>query len=273
MLDRRKILQVFAAGFIHRGFRLPQFEEPQFAGLDRIEFYVSNVEKSRDFYVQLFGNTLKNRNGKRYVKLGSSYMAFEVPRGSGGQIRIDHFSVSIKNLEMPKLHSYLEQRGIMYQDYPSGRDTAVLDAEGIRTQLSPVDGWRFINTPNFPDEQISIPNEPLFQPVALEHVLVNVTDPDKSVSFYRRFLGSPSEQNKDEVWFQAGKARIGFQRTPENEKAGVHHFCIASGGFDYNIAVQRLRQLDAAPERLQAGPGVQFRDPDGFRIQVIAQEK
>lgn len=273
MLDRRKILQVFAAGVMARAFRPPQVEEPQFAGLDRVEFYVSNVEKSRDFYVQVFGKTLKNRNGKRYVKLGSSYMAFEVPRGAGGQVRIDHFSVSIKNLEMPKLHAFLEQRGIKYQDYPSGRDTAVVDAEGIRTQLSPEDGWKFINTPNFPDELVSMTDEPVFQPIGLEHVLVNVSDLNKSMFFYLRFLGDPAQLTVDRIWFRVGEARVGLQRTPENESAGVHHFCISAAQFDYNTAVQRLRQLGAVPEPLEAGSqaaqGVQFRDPDGFRIQVL----
>lgn len=271
MLDRRKILQVFAAGVISRALPIPQIEEPQLAGLDRIEFYVSSVEKSRDFYVQLFGTPLKNRNGKRYVKLGSSYMAFEVPRGAGGQVRIDHFSVSIRNLEMPKLHAYLEQRGIMYQDYPSGRDTAVVDSEGIRTQLSPENGWRFIDTPNFPDEPITVQSEPVFQPASLESVVLNVADPEKSAAFYQRFLAPPAARNAGIIWFQAGKSRVGLQRTPENEKAGVHHFCVSAARFDYNTAVQRLRQLDAEP--LQAAPGIEFRDPDGFRIQVLSVEK
>src|SRR5579862_6833291 len=136
-MNRRELMHMATAGLFSRRALAVQADEPQFSGLDRIEFYVSNVEKSRDFFVTTFGNTLKNRNGKRYVKLGSSYMAFEPPRGTAGQVRVDHFSVSIKHLEMPKLHAFLDARGVMYQDYPSGRDTGIVDPEGIRTQLSP----------------------------------------------------------------------------------------------------------------------------------------
>ena len=91
-------------------------------------------------------------------------MAFEAPRGNGGQIRVDHFSVSVKRLEMPKLHAFLEQRGVMFQDYPSGRDTGITDADGIRTQLSPEDGWSFLNTPNFPAEDVLLQGEAHISP-------------------------------------------------------------------------------------------------------------
>ena len=107
MLNRRELLAVFVAGLLPGASAFAvQADELQFAGLDRVEFYVGNVDKSRDFFVNIFGSTLKNRNGKRYVKLGSSYMAFEPPRGNAGQVRVDHFSISIKHLEMPKLHEF-----------------------------------------------------------------------------------------------------------------------------------------------------------------------
>src|SRR3954465_7119575 len=142
-MNRRELLGLFALSL------LPQSSVPDYAGLHHIECYVSNVEKSRDLFGRIFGNTLKNRNNKRYLKLGSTYMAFEAPRGTGGQIRVDHFSVSIKGLDMPKLHAFLEQRGVMFQDYPSGRDTGITDADAIRTQLSPENGWSVLNTANF----------------------------------------------------------------------------------------------------------------------------
>ena len=78
-MNRREIIGLFGLALAARY----QSAEPDYLGLDHIEFYVSNVEKSRDFFVRLFGNTLKSRNGKRYLKLGSTYMAFEAPRGNG----------------------------------------------------------------------------------------------------------------------------------------------------------------------------------------------
>src|SRR5438034_6627668 len=94
-IGRREFLGLIAAG-LATPRRLAAQPQPEFAGLDHIEFYVSNVEKSRDFFVRIFGNTLKSRAAKRYLKLGSTYMAFEPPRGNASGIRVDHFSVAIK---------------------------------------------------------------------------------------------------------------------------------------------------------------------------------
>lgn len=271
MITRRELMQLFGAGFLFRSALSTQIEEPQFAGLDRIEFYVSNVEKSRDFFVAIFGNTLRNRNGKRYVKLGSSYMAFEPPRGNAGQIRVDHFSISIKHLEMPKLHAFLDQRGIMYQDYPSGRDTGITDSEGIRTQLSPEDGWNFLNTPNFPAETVTVKDEPVFEPSGLDHVLLNVADVQKSVEFYQRFLGRPGERSNNRAWFEVGRSRVGLLQMPVGQRAGVNYFCVSAAPFQLDAAVKRLQQIGATGVRPSAeAPGaVVFQDPDGYQIQVM----
>ena len=107
LITRREMVGLLAAlsALTPRG-QSAQAQEPEFSGLDHIESYVSNIEKSRDFYVRIFGNTLKNRGAKRYLKLGPAYLAFEPPRGNGTEIRVDHFSVAVKKLEMPKLHLF-----------------------------------------------------------------------------------------------------------------------------------------------------------------------
>lgn len=271
-MNRRELMQMAAAGLLSRSVFAVQGDEPQCSGLDRIEFYVSNVEKSRDFFATIFGNTLKNRNGKRYVKLGSSYMAFEPPRGTNGQIRVDHFSVSIKHLEMPKLHAFLDARGVMYQDYPSGRDTAVVDPEGIRTQLSPEDGWSFLTAPNFPAETVSTKDEAIFRPVALDHVVLNVGDPEKSAAFYERFLGRPSERKNDRIWFRTGNSRVGLQKNPVGERLGVHHFAVSVERFNADVVMPKLQQVGAKnvtrAEDVQGG--VMFQDLDDFKIEVVS---
>jgi catechol 2,3-dioxygenase-like lactoylglutathione lyase family enzyme len=271
-INRRELLGTVVASLLAREGFARQSANPEFAALDHIEFYVSNVEKSRDFFVKVFGNTLKNRNGKRYLKLGSTYMAFEAPRGNSG-IRVDHFSVAVKRLDMPKLHAFLEQRGVMFQDYPSGRDTGITDSDGIRTQLSPEDGWSFLNTPNFPGEEIAVRDEPMFHPIGLNHILLNVADLEKSTAFYQRFLGSSVDRNNGRIWFQAGMSRIGLMQTLANERPGVHHFCISAAAFDYNSAVSKLQQSGAGIERAETPGVVQFRDLDGLRIQIAQQEK
>lgn len=247
-----------------------QNARPEFAALDHIEFYVSDLDKSRDFFVRLFGNALlKNSSAsKRYLKLGSAYMAFEKPRTAGGELAVDHFSCSIKNIDMPKVHAYLESQGIPYRDYPSGRDTAVTDPDGTRVQLSPENGWSLFAPPNFTPESFAMTQEPIFRPTGIEHILLNVSDPEKAVAFYEKIFGPVTLRNNNRIWFQVGTCRLGLLKTPDGQKAGVNHYGMSAVAFDYEAAVKRLQALDVKIEPSEVAGSISFRDLDGAVVQV-----
>jgi len=265
-MNRRDMLGLFGAGALVIGRPGAEDPIPAFSALDHIEFYVSNVEKSRDFFVRIFGNTLRSRNNKRYLKLGATYMAFEQPRANG-EIRVDHTSIAIKGLDMPKLHAFLEQRDIAYQDYPSGRDTAVVDADGIRLQLSPENGWSLLNPANFLPEEIAMSEEPIFHPAGMDHVVLNVKQPEKSVAFYQKFLGAPVHGD-NRIWFQAGASRIGLRQTSAGQQPGVYYFCVTAADFNAETATRRLQQIGAKIEAPESAGTIRFRDLDGWLIQV-----
>ena len=267
-MNRREMMGLFGAGALAVRQTAAQEPAPAFSALDHIEFYVSSVEKSRDFFVRVFGNTLLNRNNKRYLKLGATYMAFEQPRANG-EIKVDHVSVAIQKLEMPKLHAFLDQRGVTYQDYPSGRDTAVVDADGIRLQLSPENGWSLLNPATFLPESIAMTEEPIFRPMGMDHVVLNVKEPRTSIAFYQKFLGAPVQRNNNRVWFQVGASRIGLQQTPEGQRPGVFYFCVTVAMFNAEAVTRRLQQAGATVEAPEVAGTVRFRDPDGTLIQVM----
>jgi catechol 2,3-dioxygenase-like lactoylglutathione lyase family enzyme len=265
-MTRREALRILPALLV-----APQLSAqagPDLAALDHIEFYVSDVEKSRDFFLRVFGGELRLRSGKRYLRLGSSYMAFEGPRGRAPAGSVDHFSAAIRKLEMPALHAYLEQRGVTYQDYPSGRDTGITDADGIRTQLSPENGWGLLDPSRFLPEATAIQDEPVFRAIALDHVLLNVAKLETSVAFYQKFLGRPTSAN-NRMWFQIGPSRVGLTQTPAGTPPGVNRFCVSAVPFDPAATGRKLQQLGAKAEPAETAGATEFRDPDGLTIQVI----
>jgi len=269
-LTRREVLSVIGAGAFGAA-RLSGQETPlEFDAIDHIEFYVSEVERTRAFFAAVFGATLlKNTSSsKSYLKLGSAYMAFERPRTAGGPLVTDHVSVAIKNIEMTRVHALLDSRGIAYRDYPSGRDTAIVDADGIHTQLSPQNGWSFLKPPTFAVDTVEIREEPVFRPTGIDHVLLNVADPDASARFYEKVFGPVTRRANNRTWFQAGRSRIGLLKTPEGQRLGVNHFCVSAEPFNYAVVVARLAALGAKVEPAEIPGAPSFRDPDGMLVQV-----
>jgi catechol 2,3-dioxygenase-like lactoylglutathione lyase family enzyme len=169
---------------------------------------------------------------------------------------------------MPKLHGWLDARGIVYRDYPSGRDTGIVDDDGIRWQLSPQDGWHLLRPPAFAPDTAAVSGEPVFRPMAIEHVLLNVADPDASGRFYGKVLGPASRGANDRVWFQAGRSRIGLTKAPAGQQPGVHHICVVASPFDYDASIARLTALGATVEAPETSGAPLFRAPGGTRIEV-----
>lgn len=255
IVNRRELLLLLGAGVLSTPSLATQDPAPQFAALDHFEFYVSDGEKARDFYTKIFGNTLLLRNGKRYLKLGSAYMAFEPPRANATAGQFDHVSASIKNLDMNRLHAFLDQRGVKYQDYPSGRDTGVLDPDGTRLQLSPENGWGLLSPATFLPEAVTVSEEPIFKALALDHVVFKVGNVDQAVDHYQKFLGAPIQRDAGSAWFQAGSSRIGISTSDR-------YICISVAQYDAAGVSRRLAQLGAKFENSR------FSDPDGLVIAV-----
>ena len=270
MITRRAAIYAIGAGVLSAAQLSAQGAALEFEGVDHIEFYVSQVERARDFFAAVFGGTvLKNTSAsKSYLKLGSSYMAFERPRTAGGPLTTDHVSVAIRNIEMPKVHALLDSRGIAYRDYPSGRDTAIVDTDGTRTQLSPQDGWSFLKPPTFSPDAVALRGDAVFRPVGIEHVLLNVADPDAAARFYEKVFGPVATRTNGRIWFRVGRSRIGVVKTPDGQKPGVNHFCVSAEAFNVGAATTRLAALGAKIEPSEAPGSPLFRDPDGMLLQV-----
>jgi catechol 2,3-dioxygenase-like lactoylglutathione lyase family enzyme len=238
----------------------------RFTALDHVEFLVSDPEKSAAFYARVFGNTVlkNNKTTRRYVKLGPSYIAMDK-----GQVHVDHFCAGIPAFDVAGVHAFLDAKGIAYRDFPSGKDLAVADPDGTRLQLAPDNGWAQLLTGTASPETISTGGEAIFRATGVDHILLNVADPETSAAFYEKILGPVTQRNNNRIWFQSGTGRIGLLKTPDGEKAGVNHYCIAVEKFDYDTAVNKLQQAGVKIDKPEIAGAPDLRDPDGYRVQVM----
>jgi len=268
-IDRRETLGLLTALWAARGVRAA--DPPlRFAALDHVEFTVADIEKSLAFYVRIFGgaNVMKNnQTTRRYINLGSAYIALD--KAKAAQISVDHFCAGIDGFDVAAVHKFLQDSGIAYRDFPSGKDLAVTDLDGIRTQLATSNGWDQLKTRTASPEAVPA-SEPIFHATGLDHILLNVANPEKSALFYEQIFGPVTRRNNNRTWFQAGKSRIGLLQTPAGQRAGVNHYCVSAERFDYDAVVKRLAQAGAKVETPEIAGAPEFRDPDGFLIQVQA---
>jgi predicted enzyme related to lactoylglutathione lyase len=111
----------------------------------------------------------------------------------------------------------------------------------------------------------------IFHATALDHVLLNAADLEKSAAFYELIFGPAAPGNKSRVWFQAGKSRIGLMKMPDGQRAGVNRFGVTAAAFDVAAATKKLEAAGATietPETSKSSGAIAFRDPDGFLLQV-----
>ena len=266
-IGRRRALGLLGAGGWIAGRALAAAAPPfHFSSVDHVEFWTSEVERSAAFYARVFGNTvLKNRRtARRYVKLGPGFVAMD----KGPEIHVDHFCAGIAGFQVAALHTYLQQQGVPYKDYPSGKDLYVIDPDGTHLQIGAADSWSGL--PASP-QPVADAGEPIFQPRGFDHVLLNVSDVEKSVAFYQKIFGPIAQRRNNRTWFEAGKTRVGLLETPSGQRAGVNHYCVAAAAFDYDAAIAKLEQAGAKVVTPEVAGAPEFRDPDGYLVQVMAQ--
>lgn len=266
MLSRREMLTLLGAGSIAAAAEQQPF---RFTALDHVEISVPDSAKSAALYAKAFGSPVwkNNTTARRYVKLGRFYIAIEQGRQPFG---VDHFSVGIEGYQIADIHSFLSQHGIAYRDYPSGKDLNVTDPDGIHLQLSADDTWSGLQGRTASPEPGTDAGPPIFQPTGIDHILLNVSEPEKSAEFYAKILGPVTQRNNNRIWFQAGKSRIGLLQTPAGQKPGVNHFCVLAAAFDYASVTKQLAESGAKVEMPEATGAPEFRDLDGLLVQVMA---
>jgi len=268
LFSRRAALALLGAGALAPRLRGANPDPPlHVTMIDHLEFWVSDPAKSAAFYARVFGNAVlkNNRTTRRYVKLGPAFVAMD----QGQQLRVDHFCAGIEAFQIAALHNFLEQSGIAYKDYPSGRDLYVSDPDGTHMQLGAENSWAQLLSGTASAESIPVEGEPVFRPAGMDHILLNVSDQQKAAAFYEKLLGPVTQRNNNRIWFQAGKTRVGLLQTPAGQHAGVNHFCVSAAAFDYDAVLKKLEQSGAKIEAPEVAGAPEFRDPDGYLVQVM----
>ncbi|HVZ19593.1 MAG TPA: VOC family protein [Vicinamibacterales bacterium] len=243
-------------------------------GLEHFDTVVPDPAASARFYAQLFKTALHQqplRDTLRYfVLLGDlpadrqvGYIA--IGAAQGRPTAIGHYCTLAKVYDREGMVRALDAAGL-----PAARAAGPLamwpDPDGLQLQLfQPPAGLVTAAVPSpLPVERAGV-----VAPRGLDHVLLQVSDLDRSLPYYRAVYGrgaeGPREGSPARVWFRlARETRIGL----ENASGGtprIAHFAIKVAPFDRATVVARVQQLGAKVLPSPDEPDVlRFQDPDGI---------
>jgi catechol 2,3-dioxygenase-like lactoylglutathione lyase family enzyme len=238
---------------------------PDYAAVDHIEFFVTDLERALAFYTRLFGTDLwkNHQTPRRYLMLGSSYLALEEREGA----RVDHVCFGIENFDIAGVHAYLDMQSIPWQDYPSGRDLRVDDRDGIRTQLAQYNTWEQLAGATAAPQAYAASGAAIFQPLALDEIFLTVTNLEVDSLFYSRLLNQTGTMQAGSLWFTVGSSRLRLTQAPVGQSPGVNYFSVLVANTDMEAAAEAVFAAGGIIETLLPN-GFSFWDPDGQRIVV-----
>jgi catechol 2,3-dioxygenase-like lactoylglutathione lyase family enzyme len=237
-------------------------------GLEHIGMTVPDQEAAAKFYGHIFDPQLfqeRDPPPRFYVRTGISYIAF----GGGTEMppRIDHFCALVEDLKPQEMRKMLEDAGIPV----TGRGALGMpaDPDGIRLQLLGVPGG--LARTIIPSSRIT-QDDPAVQAIGFDHIMLAVSDVEKSAAYYRRFFGVEVSRSRkpERAWFAVARTRLGLETVSSGKAPGVDHVCFRVAGFDRRAASQTLKKLNAEIISSNDEGLLRFRDPNGLVMELKA---
>ena len=242
----------------------------QTTGLEHVGMTVPDQKASAEWYGRIFDPQLfqeRDPPARYYVRMGSAYIAFGGTPATDATPKIDHFCALVKDYKPDEMRAAIEKAGIKMG---AGRFGMPTDDDGLRLQLlgAPAGLAKTI----IPFMRITT-DDAAVTPVGLDHIVLAVSDLDRSSAYYARFFGPPSIKKSDQVWFQVANTRLALEPVPSGGKPAIERLCFRVAGFDKKIVASKLQKLQVETTPAQGGHALRFRDPNGFAIELVGEQR
>ena len=242
----------------------------QTTGLEHIGMTVPDQKASAEWYGRIFDPQLfqeRDPPPRYYVRMGSAYIAFGGTPPTDATPKIDHFCALVKDYKPDEMRAAIEKAGIKMG---AGRFGMPTDDDGIRLQLLGVPAG--LAKTIIPYTRITT-DDAAVAAVGLDHIVLAVTDLERSSAHYSRFFGSPISKKASQVWFQVANTRLALEPVPSGGKPAIERLCFRVAGFDKKIVASKLRKLQVETTQAQGGHALRFRDLNGFTIELVGEQR
>src|SRR6516164_3329406 len=262
-LSRRQLLGGLAglAAASSTAQAAPLFRPSQ---LNHVTLWVSDLERSRAFYRNLFG-------GPQWTVSPDALCCFDLganPLGlylnpAGAPVGIDHFCIGLRDFNGDTALSTLKQQSIDAQKAANG-GIEFRDLDRIKVELVP-ENYR--NRGAEPQKGPQPPAQSLFRPVGLNHVTLQVANLERATKFYQSLFGPSFDGQRAGTTFRLGMGVLGLITDGVNP-VGVDHFCVSVEGYEPDAVSEKLKQNGIPSQRLYSPNQVYVRDPDGVLVRL-----
>jgi len=240
-------------------------------GLDHVSITVPDSQKAAAFYGPIFDPQIfHERTGVQrfYVRLGSAYIALG-PRANVTPY-IDHIAAAVvdfveADFGNPQIKGQITAAGLAA---PPGVLPMLSDPDKLSLQL--VNATHGLFDTLMPGGRVTT-EAPVFTPIGLDHVMVSVTDIEKSADHYKKLFG-PEASRTDHgkrVWFKLASGRLGLEVAPEGKKPGFSRFCVKAADFNKGAAMAKLQKLGIKAEAGAEKGSVRFNDLNNLPVEVV----
>jgi catechol 2,3-dioxygenase-like lactoylglutathione lyase family enzyme len=268
---RRRTLQLLGAGgaaWMAAGVAEASELPIKTSGLEHIGMQVPDQEAAAKFYGRIFDPQLfqeRDPPPRFYVKVGISYIAFGgLPVGVTTP-RIDHFCAVGLDYKGQEMRKSLDEAGVPMTG--QGGLGMAADPDGLRLQFlgAPAGLARTI----IPSSRIS-QDEPAIQAIGFDHIMLAVSDLEKSAVHYRKIFGMEVSRTKkpERIWFAAAKTRLGLETVAAGKTPSIEHISIKVAGFDKRAVTEKLKKLGVEMAPSNDEDLLRFKDLNGLLMEL-----
>lgn len=242
------------------------------SGLDHLSITVPDALAAATFYGKIFDpQVFHERTGvqRYYVRIGSAYLAFG-PQANATPY-IDHIAAGVidfveQDFNKPEIKTQITAAGLAV---PGTGLPMLSDPDNLRLQL--VNTTHGLFDTLMPGGRVTI-EPPAVTPMGLDHIMVSVTDLEKSMAHYRKLFGQEvsREKNPQRVWFKLAGTKLALEVVAPGQKPGFSHYCVKVAGFDRTSVTARLAKLGVKGETGAEKATLRFRDLYSLPVELVA---
>jgi glyoxylase I family protein len=243
----------------------------QNSGLDHLSLTVPDSLEAARFYGRIFDpQVFHERTGvqRYYVRLGAAYMAF----GPQANVTpyIDHIAAGVIGFVEADFGNVETKAEITAAGLaaPPGALPMLSDPDNLRLQL--VNTTHGLFDTIMPGGRVT-PEPAALIPIGLDHIMLSVSDVDRSVAYYRKLFGAEEsrDRNPRRVWFKLADTKLGLEAAPTGQKPSFSHFAVKVAGFHRSLVMARLSKLGVSVESGGEKGSLRFRDLHNLPVEVV----